>query len=54
MGEQLEKEIVVDRESLDEEPFKANGGFRILNKRFDGKLESVLADLTEQVWHGVG
>ena len=50
IGEQLEKEIVVDRESLDEEPFKADGGFRVLNKRFDGRLEAVLADLSEEVW----
>ena len=50
IGEQLEKEIVVDRDSLDEEPFKADGGFRILNKRFDGRLETVLADLSEEVW----
>lgn len=50
IGEQLEKEVVVDRDSLDEEPFRADGGFRILNKRFDGKLESVLADLSEEVW----
>ncbi len=50
IGEQLEKEVVVDRDSLDEEPFRADGGFRVLNKRFDGKLESVLADLSEEVW----
>ncbi len=50
IGEQLEKEIVVDRDSLDEEPFKADGGFRILNKKFDGRLETVLADLSEEVW----
>ena len=51
IGEQLEKEIVVDhRRSLDEEPFKADGGFRVLNKKFDGRLEAVLADLSEEVW----
>ncbi|MCG9915537.1 MAG: type I restriction-modification system endonuclease [Phenylobacterium sp.] len=50
IGEQLQKEIVVDRESLDDEPFRADGGFRVINKRFDGKLESVLADLSEELW----
>ncbi|WP_165184092.1 type I restriction-modification system endonuclease [Caulobacter soli] len=50
IGEQLQKEIVVDRESLDDEPFKADGGFRVINKRFDGKLESVLSDLSEELW----
>ena len=50
IGEQLEKEIVVDRESLDEEPFRADGGFRVLNKRFDGRLESVLSDIRGEIW----
>jgi type I restriction enzyme R subunit len=50
IGEQLEKEIVVDRAALDQEPFKADGGFRLLNKRFDGKLETLLADISEEVW----
>lgn len=50
IGEQLQKEIVVDRESLDEEPFKSDGGFRVINKRFGGKLESVLSDLSEELW----
>lgn len=50
IGEQLQKGIVVDREALDDEPFKADGGFRVINKRFDGKLESVLSDLSEALW----
>ncbi len=50
IGEQLQKEIVVDRESLDEPPFSSDGGFRVINKRFDGKLESVLSDLSEELW----
>lgn len=50
IGEQLHRGIVVDREALDEEPFKADGGFKIINKRFDGKLETVLSDLSEALW----
>lgn len=50
IGEQLDKGIVVDREALDEEPFKADGGFKTINKRFDGKLETVLSDLSEALW----
>jgi type I restriction enzyme R subunit len=50
IGEQLEREIVVDAASLDEEPFKGQGGFRQINKRFDGKLESLLGDIGEEVW----
>ena len=50
IGKQLEKEVVVDRQALDEEPFRADGGFRVIDKRFGGKLEQVLADLSEEVW----
>ncbi|MFT4252554.1 MAG: type I restriction-modification system endonuclease [Caulobacter sp.] len=50
IGEQLQKGIVVDREALDDEPFKADGGFRVINRRFDGNLESVLSDLSEALW----
>jgi type I restriction enzyme R subunit len=50
IGEQIEKEIVVDREALDEEPFRADGGFRVLDKRFDGRMETLLAEIQEEVW----
>jgi hypothetical protein len=32
IGEQLEREIVVDREAVDHEPFRADGGFTRLNR----------------------
>lgn len=50
IGEQIEKEIVVDRQSLDQDPFRDHGGFKQLNRRFDGKLEALLADISEEVW----
>jgi type I restriction enzyme R subunit len=50
IGEQLEREIVVDREALDQEPFRADGGFARLNKVFGGALENVLSDLGEEIW----
>jgi type I restriction enzyme R subunit len=54
IAEQIEKEIVVDRLALDDEPFKANGGFRIIDKRFDGKLINVLATINEELWKDAG
>ena len=54
IGEQLVQEIVVDREALDQEPFRAEGGFKRLNKVFDGKLESVLAEINEEMWRRAG
>lgn len=50
IAEQVEREIVVDRESLDREPFQAHGGFNRLNKVFDGQLETVLSDFNEALW----
>jgi len=48
--EQLLREVVVDRASIDEEPFSADGGFQRLNKVFGGQLESVLGDINEELW----
>lgn len=50
IGEQIEKEIVVDRMAIDQEPFTADGGFKRLNRVFDGELESILAGINEELW----
>ena len=47
-------EIVVDRDARDAGAFKANGGYRVLDKVFDGKLADVLGELHEAVWRDVG
>jgi type I restriction enzyme R subunit len=54
IGEQLMQELVVDRSALDQEPFRSEGGFTRLNKVFDGKLESLLADINEETWRRAG
>jgi type I restriction enzyme R subunit len=54
IGEQLEKEIVVDATSLDEDPFRGQGGFRRIDKQFDGKLDALLGDIREEVWRSAG
>jgi type I restriction enzyme R subunit len=54
IGEQAEKEIVVDREALDRDPFAADGGFTRLNKVFGGELENVLARVNEEMWKRAG
>jgi type I restriction enzyme R subunit len=54
IGEQVEKEIVVDREALDREPFASDGGFARLNRVFDGELESVLTNINEEMWKRAG
>lgn len=50
IAEQVEREIVVDRDAFDREPFEAHGGFRRLNKVFDGKLEKLISDINEELW----
>ncbi|WP_330998278.1 type I restriction-modification system endonuclease [Devosia faecipullorum] len=50
IGEQIEKEVVVDREAIDKEPFIADGGFTRLNKVFGGELETILAGINEEMW----
>jgi type I restriction enzyme R subunit len=54
IGEQVEKEIVVDRDALDRDPFAADGGFARLNKVFDGELEGVLSGINEEMWKRAG
>jgi type I restriction enzyme, R subunit len=54
IGEQVEKEIVVDRDAIDREPFAADGGFTRLNKVFGGELEAVLAGINEEMWKRAG
>lgn len=53
IGEQIEKEVVVDREAIDKEPFSADGGFNRLNKVFGGELENILAGINEEMWKKV-
>ncbi len=50
IGEQVVRELVVDRAALDQEPFKADGGFNRLNRIFDGQLEAILGDINEELW----
>lgn len=54
IAEQITREVVVDRQALDEEPFSKDGGFRRLNRIFDGQLETILSDINEELWREAG
>ena len=55
IGEQVAAEIVVDRDALDSGQFQADGGgFARLNRVFAGELETVLADVNEELWKQAG
>jgi type I restriction enzyme R subunit len=50
IAKQIKKNVVVDREALDEPPFDQNGGFDRLNTIFDGQLPTVLDEMHETIW----
>lgn len=50
IGKQLKLETVVDREALDQGAFQRDGGFKKIDKVFDGALEDVLSDLRGEIW----
>jgi type I restriction enzyme, R subunit len=51
--EQILREVIVDRETLGQGIFEANGGFERLNKVFSGELENLLGDIQDEVWRKV-
>lgn len=50
IGEAMTADLIVDAEALDKPPFEEHGGLRRLNRVFEGRIESVLADLSNEVW----
>jgi type I restriction enzyme R subunit len=54
IGAQLRVEVVVDRDALDSGAFRAHGGYKRLDKVFDGKLDEVLGELHDAVWAVAG
>ena len=54
IARQVKLETVVDRASLDDGQFKTEGGVARLNKVFDGKLDTLLGELAEEVWKDAG
>ncbi|SRR5579883_998336 len=54
ISKQLKVETIVDKEALNKGEFQAQGGFRRLNKTFDGRLEEILIQINEELWKNVG
>ena len=50
LGKQLKANVVLDRETIDEGALSAQGGFRRIDRDFEGRLTDVLAELNEAVW----
>ena len=54
IAHQLKAEVVVDRDSFASPAFASEGGFNRIDKDFDGKLESLLGELADEVWSDAG
>ncbi|OYW55246.1 MAG: type I restriction-modification system endonuclease [Hyphomicrobium sp. 32-62-53] len=54
IGQRLENEVVLDQQVLDEAPFDQYGGFRVINRAFDGQLESLLNRINDELWKQTG
>ena len=55
IARQMKKEVVIDREMLDQGEFRQQGGgFARLNRVFDGRLETILAEINEGIWEKTG
>ena len=51
IGDQIDREIVVDREALDQEHFVDGGAYERLNCIFDGHLaELISSELNDVLW----
>ncbi len=50
IAKQLKEETIVDREAFDRGQFKANGGFKRINKTFGGELETILSQINRELW----
>ena len=48
------KESVLDEELFNEGAFRSNGGFSVINKRFDGKLRNILVELNQYIYEDKG
>lgn len=55
IAKQVVQEIILDKDALDSNPaFRSKGGFRQVNKQFQGQLEQILTDLHEAIWEELG
>ncbi|WP_146593775.1 type I restriction-modification enzyme R subunit C-terminal domain-containing protein [Novipirellula galeiformis] len=50
IGKQLEREVVVDHQTVDSGQFGAQGGYQRLNSIFNGELDELLHQIAEEIW----
>ena len=50
IGRELKSRVVLDRAALDEPPFAQQGGFRRLERVFNGETEEILREVASETW----
>ena len=50
IGQQLNVELIVDRDALDRGQFRVYGGFERINTIFEGRLEEILREIHDALW----
>lgn len=50
IGRELKSRVVLDRAALDEPPFSLRGGFRRLDRDFNGDAEQILREVASETW----
>ncbi|MGL5807017.1 MAG: type I restriction-modification system endonuclease [Xenococcaceae cyanobacterium] len=53
IGKQLKQETIIDREAFDRGQFKAQGGFKRIDRTFDGELETILSQINSKLWEDI-
>jgi type I restriction enzyme R subunit len=51
IAKQLKKEVVLDDEAFRDGAFDSAGGWKAIDKQFDGRLQQILNDLGDEVWN---
>lgn len=54
IGQQIEKQDVIDRSAFEEEPFASQGGWSRIDRVFNGELQQIVREISENIWKDVG
>jgi len=50
IGDEMKSRIVLDRDAFEEPPFSQQGGFRRIDRFFDGRLDAILDEIRTETW----
>lgn len=50
IGNEMKSKVVIDREALDDPPFVLEGGYKRINKHFEGQIDAILEEIRAVTW----